>query len=84
MFTTHESSRLTQNSREGMNELYYRAKAIDELSIFVPIVFECLHVLLKQNEDGIGGATSLDLVGEWIFVEIYAGLLCVFIQGIMN
>jgi hypothetical protein len=43
----HQSGRFTQNSREGVNELYYRVKAIDELPILVPIVFERFHVLLK-------------------------------------
>ena len=64
--------------------MYYWVKAIDELPIFIPIVFESLQVLLKQAEDGIGGVTTLDLVGEWIFAEIYPGLLSVFIQGIEN
>ena len=63
----HQSGYLTQNSREGVNELYYRTKAIDELPIFVPIVFERSHVLLEQ-EDGVSGVAALDLVDERIFL----------------
>ena len=66
MFAAHESSGLAQNAREGVNKLYYRAKAIDELSILVPIVFELFRVLLKQEEDGIGRATVLKLGSERI------------------
>jgi hypothetical protein len=78
----HQYGYLTQNSREGMHELYYWAEAIDELPIFVPIVFEHCQVLLKKEEDGIGRVTALDLVGERIILEIYPSLLGVFVHSI--
>ena len=64
----HQSCYLTQNSREDVNELYCRTKAIDELPIFVPIVFERFHVLLEQEEDGVSRIAALDLVDERIFL----------------
>ena len=39
--TTRESRCLTKNPRENVNKLYYWLKAIDELPVFLPIVFEC-------------------------------------------
>lgn len=51
-----------------MNELYHWAETIDELPIFVTIVFERFRILLQEKEDGIGRATVLDLVGERIVV----------------
>ena len=62
----HESSSLAQNAREGVNEFYYGAKAIDELPILVPIVIERFHVLLKKKKDGIGRVTILELGSERI------------------
>ena len=69
-----------------MNDLYYGANAFDELPIFVifvPIVFERFQVFLKQ-EDGASRIAALDLIGERIVLEIYAGLFSIFIGGIEN
>ena len=35
-----------------MNKSYYRVKAIGELPILVPVVFEIFHVLLKLEVGG--------------------------------
>ena len=67
-----------------MNDLDYRADAFDELPIFVPIVFERFQVFLKQDEDGARRVAALDLIGERIVLEIYAGLFSIFIGGIEN
>jgi len=58
-----------------VNKLDYWAETIDELAILVPIVFECLQVLLKKEEDGIGRITALDLVGERIFIPVCSAYL---------
>ena len=47
MTVAHQSGYLTQNSREGVNELYDRVNTIDELPMFVPIVIERFQVLLE-------------------------------------
>ena len=47
LLAAHQTSCLAKNSREGVNELNYRAKAIDEFPIFVAVFFERFHVLFK-------------------------------------
>lgn len=46
-FGAHQTSYLAKDIGEGVHKLYYRAKAIDELPIFVSILFEHFHILLK-------------------------------------
>ena len=84
LIRTYQASRLTKNPREGVNELYYWVNTLDELPIVVPIVFERFQVFLKEEEDSARGVTGLDLVGERIFLEIYASLFSIFIDGIEN
>ena len=81
---TYQASCLTKNSREGVNDLYYRTKTFDELPIVVPIVFERLQIFLKEEEDGGGRVTALDLISERIFHQIYASLFGIFIDSIEN
>ena len=81
---TYQATCLTKNPREGVNDLYYRAKTFDELPIVVPIVFEGLQIFLKEEEDGGGRVTALDLVSERIFHWIYASLFGIFIDGVEN
>ena len=81
---TYQASCLTKNPREGVNDLYYRTKTFDELPVVVPIVFERFQVFLKEEEDSARGVTALDLVGERIFLEIYASLFSIFVDGIEN
>ena len=81
---TYQASCLTKNPREGVNDLYYRTKTFDELPIVVPIVFECLQIFLKEEEDGGGRVTAFDLISERIFHQIYASLFGIFIDSIEN
>ena len=81
---TYQASCLAKNPREGVNDLYYRTKTFDELPIVVPIVFECLQIFLKEEEDGGGRVTALDLISERIFHQIYASLFSIFIDSIEN
>ena len=81
---TYQASCLTKNPREGVNDLYYRTKTFDELPIVVPIVFERLQIFLKEEEDGGGRVTALDLISERIFHQIYASLFSIFIDSIEN
>lgn len=66
MSAAHKCSCLAKNSREGVDELYHWAEAIDELPILVTIIFERFRVLFQKKEDGIGRVTVLDLVSERI------------------
>jgi hypothetical protein len=84
LIATYQASRLTKNSRKCVNKLYYRTETLDELPIVVPIVFERFQIFLKQGQDGAGGVTVLDLIGERIFVQTYACLFGIFIDGIEN
>ena len=81
---TYQASCLTKNPREGVNDLYYRTKRFDELPVVVPIVFERLQIFLKEEEDGGGRVTALDLISERIFHQIYASLFGIFIDSIEN
>lgn len=81
---TYQASCLTKNPREGVNDLYYRTKTFDELPVVVPIVFERLQIFLKEEEDGGGRVTALDLISERIFHQIYASLFGIFIDSIEN
>ena len=47
VFVTHQTCCLAKDRREGVNELYNRAHAFDELPILAPIIFERFQVFLK-------------------------------------
>lgn len=78
-FAAHQNSCLTENPRKGVNEVHNRAQAINKFSIFVPILFEDFHILLKKKEDRTGGVAALDLIGEGVVFYIYPSLLHVLI-----
>jgi hypothetical protein len=52
--------------------------------LLLPIVLERFHIFLQKGQDGAGRVTVLDLVGERIFVQIYASLFGIFVDGIEN
>ena len=65
-FAAHQTSGLTKNSREGVNELDYWTNAIDKFAIFVAIFFERFHVLFKEPKNSTWRVTALDLVSKRI------------------
>jgi hypothetical protein len=54
-----------------MEELDYRAKAVDQFAMFFSISLELVCSVLKQLKDSIGRITILKLVGERTFCEVY-------------
>jgi hypothetical protein len=47
LVAAEQTSCLAKDVREGVDKLFYWAKAIDELANIVAILFEHFHVLLK-------------------------------------
>ena len=77
MLGTYEASHLADDTRNAMDELDYRTKAVDQLAILVPMLIECRFSFQEYLDDIVGGMTVLELVGGWVFGKVYSGLLCV-------
>jgi len=81
----YQASNFAKDASERMDDLNDGTKAVDQFSIFVPIVFECRFSVLKQPEDVFGGVAYLKFVGGRMIREVYPGLSGVVVQcGIEN
>lgn len=63
-----------------MDNLNDGMKAVDQFSIFVPIVFEHHFSILKQPEDAFRGVACSESVGGGMVREVYPSLLAVIVQ----
>jgi len=72
---TYEASHLADDTRNTVNELDYRTKAVDQLAILVPMLIERRFSFQEYLDDIIGGMTVLVLVGGRVFGKVYSGLL---------
>jgi hypothetical protein len=43
----YQTYRLAKNARERMDNLYYRAKPVDQLAVSVPIYFKSVRLVFK-------------------------------------
>jgi hypothetical protein len=64
-----------------MEELDYRAEALDQFVMFFPINLKFVCPVLKQLKYSIGRVTILKLVGERIFCEVYPCLVGILEQS---
>jgi hypothetical protein len=71
----YEASHLVDDTRNTVNELDYRTKAVDQLAILVPMVVERRLSFQEYLDDILGGMTVLDLFGGRVFGKVYSGLL---------
>ena len=58
-----------------MNDLDYRTKAIIQLAIFVPIVFECGFSFQKYLDDILERMAVLELLSGGMLGKVYSSLL---------
>jgi hypothetical protein len=63
-----------------MNYLDHWADAVDQLAMFVPIVFERFFSISKQLEDIIRRRANLEFVAGGMFGEVYPGLFGIAVQ----
>ena len=72
---TYEASNLVDDTRNTVNELDYRTKAVDQLAVLFPMVVERRLSFQEYLDDIVGGMTVLELVGGRVFGKVYSGLL---------
>ena len=63
-----------------MDNLNNGMKAVDQFSIFVPIVLEHRFSILKQPKDVFRGVACPESVGGRMIREVYPSLLAVVVQ----
>ncbi len=80
----YQTSCLTENSREGVDELNDRLERVDELPILVPKFLELVPALLEKLKDGTRRIAGLGLFGERIVPKIYLHAFSVIVQCIAN
>jgi hypothetical protein len=80
----HDNNGLAKGTRNYVEELDYRVKAVDQFAMLVPISSELVCFILKQLKDSICRVTILNLVDKRMFGKVNSSLLCVVGQGIDN
>jgi hypothetical protein len=75
MLGTYEASHLADDTRNTVDELDYRTKAVDQLAILVPMLSERRFFFQEYLDDILGGMTILEPVGGRVFGKVYPGLL---------
>ena len=74
------ASNFAKDSSERMDNLNDGTKAVNQFSIFVPIVFECRFSILKQPEDVFGGVAPPESVGRRMVRKVDPSLSAVVFQ----
>ena len=72
---TYEASNLVDDTRNTVNELDYRTKAVDQLAVLFPMLIERRFFFQEYLDEIFGGMTVLDLFGGRMLGKVYSGLL---------